>query len=505
MLYLDIPLLSLLIWTPLIGGVLLLFIDQKNDQLIKISGFTISTVTLFISIVLLINFDTSQYLLQFNEKHIWIYNLDINYHLAVDGFSLLFILLTTTVTSLIILFNFSESRQQNNKYIALFLILEGLLLGVFCAFDSILFYIFFEAMLIPLFLIIGIWGGPNRVYATIKFFIYTLLGSVLMLVALLYLSFKANSFYILDYYNLVLSLDTQILIFLAFLIAFGIKVPMWPVHTWLPDAHVEAPSSGSVILAAVLLKVGGYGMIRFLLPITPDAGLYLNNFLIPLSLVAIIYISFVAIAQQDMKKLIAYSSIAHMGFVTLGIFLVFNTIGQAQDIQNISHIGLQGAIMQMLSHGLISAGLFICIGIIYSRTKSRMIDDQSGIGQVMPVFSALMMFFLLANSGLPGTSGFVGEFMVLIAAIKNNIMYAVLASTTLVLAASYSLWLGKRVLFGEVNNDNVASMKILRFDEFWPLLILAILVILIGIKPDLLLNISEESSMNMIKIITNKY
>ena len=505
MLYLDIPLLSLLIWTPLIGGVLLLFIDQKNDQLIKVSGFTISTVTLFISIVLLINFDTSQYLLQFNEKHIWIYNLDINYHLAVDGFSLLFILLTTTVTSLIILFNFSESRQQNNKYIALFLILEGLLLGVFCAFDSILFYIFFEAMLIPLFLIIGIWGGPNRVYATIKFFIYTLLGSVLMLVALLYLSFKANSFYILDYYNLVLSLDTQILIFLAFLIAFGIKVPMWPVHTWLPDAHVEAPSSGSVILAAVLLKVGGYGMIRFLLPITPDAGLYLNNFLIPLSLVAIIYISFVAIAQQDMKKLIAYSSIAHMGFVTLGIFLVFNTIGQAQDIQNISHIGLQGAIMQMLSHGLISAGLFICIGIIYSRTKSRMIDDQSGIGQVMPVFSALMMFFLLANSGLPGTSGFVGEFMVLIAAIKNNIMYAVLASTTLVLAASYSLWLGKRVLFGEVNNDNVASMKILRFDEFWPLLILAILVILIGIKPDLLLNISEESSMNMIKIITNKY
>ena len=279
MLYLDIPLLSLLIWTPLIGGVLLLFIDQKNDQLIKVSGFTISTVTLFISIVLLINFDTSQYLLQFNEKHIWIYNLDINYHLAVDGFSLLFILLTTTVTSLIILFNFSESRQQNNKYIALFLILEGLLLGVFCAFDSILFYIFFEAMLIPLFLFIGIWGGPNRVYATIKFFIYTLLGSVLMLVALLYLSFKANSFYILDYYNLVLSLDTQILIFLAFLIAFGIKVPMWPVHTWLPDAHVEAPSSGSVILAAVLLKVGGYGMIRFLLPITPDAGFYLNNFL----------------------------------------------------------------------------------------------------------------------------------------------------------------------------------------------------------------------------------
>ena len=502
---LNIPLLSLLIWTPLFGGILLFFINQKNDSLIKLVGFTVSTLTLFISIVLLINFDTSQYLLQFVEKRVWITNLNINYHLAVDGFSILFILLTTTVTSLIILFNFSESRQQNNKYISLFLILEGLILGVFCAFDSILFYIFFEAMLIPLFLIIGIWGGPNRVYATIKFFIYTLFGSVLMLVALLYLSFKANSFYILDYYDLGLSLDTQIFLFLAFLIAFGIKVPMWPVHTWLPDAHVEAPSSGSVILAAVLLKVGGYGMIRFLLPITPDAGLYLNSFLIPLSLVAIIYISFVAIAQQDMKKLIAYSSIAHMGFVTLGIFLVFNTIGQSQDVQDISHIGLQGSVMQMLSHGLISAGLFICIGIIYSRTKSRMIDDQSGIGQIMPVFSALMMFFLLSNSGLPGTSGFVGEFMVLIAAIKNNIIYAILASTTLVLAASYSLWLGKRVLFGEVNSDIVASMKPLRLDEFWPLLILAILIILIGIKPDILLDISEESSLNMIKIITNKY
>ena len=468
-------------------------------------SFLLRTLTLLISLVLLLNFNTEKYLLQFVEKHIWISNLDIYYHLAIDGFSMLFILLTTIITSLIMIFNFSEPRQQNNKYIALFLILEGLLLGVFCAFDSILFYIFFEAMLIPLFLIIGIWGGPNRVYATIKFFIYTLLGSVLMLIALLYLSFKANSFYIFDYYNLVLDLDIQIFIFLAFLIAFGIKVPMWPVHTWLPDAHVEAPTSGSVILAAVLLKVGGYGMIRFLLPITPDAGLYLNSFLIPLSLIAIIYISFVAIAQQDMKKLIAYSSVAHMGFVTLGIFLVFNTIGQTQDLQSISHIGLQGSIIQMLSHGLISAGLFICIGVIYSRTKSRLIDDQSGVGQVMPLFSALMMFFLLANSGLPGTSGFVGEFMVLIAAIKNSLIYAILASTTLVLAATYSLWLGKRVLFGEVNGNNVASMKKLRSDELWPLLILAFLVLLIGIKPDIILNISEESSLNMIKIIGNKY
>ena len=289
----NIPLLSFLIWIPILGGIILLFINDKLPHLIKIIGFLFSSLTLLISIILLINFDQTSYSLQYVEKLVWIKNLNINYHLAVDGFSILFIILTTIITSVIILFNFSELREQNNKYTALFLFLEGLLLGVFCAFDSILFYIFFEAMLIPLFLIIGIWGGPNRVYATIKFFIYTLFGSVLMLVALLYLSFKVNSFYIPDYYTMALELDVQILIFMAFLISFGIKIPMWPVHTWLPDAHVEAPSSGSVILAAVLLKVGGYGMIRFLLPITPDAGMYLNSILIPLSLIAIIYISFV--------------------------------------------------------------------------------------------------------------------------------------------------------------------------------------------------------------------
>ena len=501
----NIPLLSFLIWIPILGGIILLFINDKLPHLIKIIGFLFSSLTLLISIILLINFDQTSYSLQYVEKLVWIKNLNINYHLAVDGFSILFIILTTIITSVIILFNFSEIREQNNKYTALFLFLEGLLLGVFCAFDSILFYIFFEAMLIPLFLIIGIWGGPNRVYATIKFFIYTLFGSVLMLVALLYLSFKVNSFYIPDYYTMALELDVQILIFMAFLISFGIKIPMWPVHTWLPDAHVEAPSSGSVILAAVLLKVGGYGMIRFLLPITPDAGMYLNSILIPLSLIAIIYISFVAIAQEDMKKLIAYSSVAHMGFVTLGIFLVFNAINPNQISQDFIHIGLQGAIIQMLSHGLISAGLFICIGIIYSRTKSRMISEQSGVGQIMPVFSAIMMFFLLANSGLPGTSGFVGEFMVLIASMHINILYAILASTTLVLAAAYSLWLGKRVLFGEVKGENVISMNALKIDELWPLLILAFLVLLIGIKPDIILNISEESSLNMIKIIGNKY
>ncbi len=500
----NIPLLSLLIWTPIAGGLMLLLLPNK-DNIIKIVSIGLSLIVFILSLILLINFDTSQYSLHYVEKYSWIKNLNINYHLAIDGFSLIFILLTTLITVLTILYNFSEDRVQNNKYNALFLFLEGLLLGVFCAFDSILFYIFFEAMLIPLFLIIGIWGGPNRVYATLKFFIYTLLGSVLMLVSILYLSFEADSFYILDFYNLAIGLDIQILIFIAFLVAFGIKIPMWPIHTWLPDAHVEAPSSGSVILAAILLKVGGYGMIRFLLPIAPDAGLYLNTFIIPLSLIAIIYISFVAIAQQDMKKLIAYSSIAHMGFVTLGIFLVFNSLDQTPAMHGISHIGLQGSIMQMLSHGLISAGLFMCIGIIYSRTKSRIIDQQSGIIQVMPLFSALMMFFLLSNSGLPGTSGFVGEFMVLISATNVNFFYAILASLTLVLAATYSLWLGKRVLFGEISGNNVSTMKQMNIYEFWPLFILVILIILFGLKPGLLLDVSEQSSLNMIKIINGKY
>jgi len=500
----NMPILSIIIWTPIIGGLVMLMLPNKKNFTKPVSLF-LSLFVLVLSIILFVNFDSSQYLLQYVEKYVWIKNLDINYHLAVDGFSLVFIILTTSITFLTILYNYSEDRPQDNKYNALFLFLEGLLLGVFCAFDSILFYIFFEAMLIPLFLIIGIWGGPNRVYATLKFFIYTLFGSVLMLVAILYLSFKADSFYILDFYNLGINLDIQILIFIAFLIAFGIKIPMWPIHTWLPDAHVEAPSSGSVILAAILLKVGGYGMIRFLLPITPDAGLYLNSFIIPLSLIAIIYISFVAIAQQDMKKLIAYSSIAHMGFVTLGIFLVFNSLEQNNTLNAMSHIGLQGAIMQMLSHGLISAGLFMCIGIIYTRTKSRIINEQSGIVQVMPVFSALMMFFLLSNSGLPGTSGFVGEFMVLISSANVNFSYAILASFTLVLAATYSLWLGKRVLFGDVSGNNVSSMRLMNIYEFWPLFILTLLIIILGLKPGLLLDISEQSSLNMIKIISGKY
>tara|TARA_Y100000590_G_scaffold61708_2_gene65929 strand:+ start:1026 stop:2543 length:1518 start_codon:yes stop_codon:yes gene_type:complete len=494
----PLPLLSILIWTPIVVGFLMLFFNKGDNRYTRFYSILTSILMVILSIILLTNFDFNKHTLQFVENNPWIDNFKINYFVAIDGLSLLFILLTSIISLLILFFSLSDTRPQENKFFSLFLILEGLLFGVFCSFDSILFYIFFESMLIPLFLIIGIWGGPNRIYATIKFFLYTLFGSVLMLVAIIYLSFKANSFEIFDFYNLILPLQTQIFIFIAFLIAFGIKIPMWPVHTWLPDAHVEAPTGGSVILAAVILKVGGYGMIRFLLPITTEAGMYLYEFLIPLSLIAIIYISFVALAQQDMKKLIAYSSVAHMGFVTLGIFLVFAFLDNADKNMDIANLALQGAVIQMISHGLISAALFICIGIIYTRTKSRLINEQSGVVKVMPVFSTFMIFFLLANSGLPGTSGFVGEFLVLVASMGSNIVYAILASFTLVLAASYSLWLGKRVIFGVPSNQRIISMKEIQSIEFWTLLVLLILVLIIGIKPDLIMYIMHETSHNIV-------
>jgi NADH-quinone oxidoreductase subunit M len=384
---------------------------------------------------------------------------------------------------------------------AAFLIMEGLMIGVFSSLDAILFYVFWEGMLIPMFLIIGIWGGPRRVYATVKFFIYTFFGSVFMLVALIYMYYQAESFAILDFHVLRLSLTEQILIFIAFLMAFAVKVPMWPVHTWLPDAHVEAPTGGSVILAAIMLKIGGYGFLRFSLPITPDASHELDWLIIAMSLIAVVYIGFVAIVQEDMKKLIAYSSIAHMGFVTLGFFLTFTILENTGSTQG-SALGMEGGMVQMISHGFISGALFLCVGVLYDRMHSRRIADYGGVVNTMPVFASFMVLFAMANAGLPGTSGFIGEFMVILASFKANFWYAFLAATTLILGAAYSLWLVKRVIFGEVANDNVAKLEDLNKREFIVLGVLAVAVLWLGLYPAPLFEVMHASIANLLQHVS---
>jgi len=372
-----------------------------------------------------------------------------------------------------------------SQYMAAFLVMSGLINGAFAALDAILFYVFFEAMLIPMYLIIGVWGGPNRVYAAIKFFLYTLLGSLLMLVAFVYLYNVSESFSIVDWYHVPLSLTTQLLLFVAFFLAFAVKVPMWPVHTWLPDAHVEAPTGGSVVLAAITLKIGAYGFIRFVLPILPDAARYMSGFMITLSLIAVVYIGFVALVQGDMKKLIAYSSISHMGFVTLGVFIF-------------SELGAEGALVQMLSHGFVSAAMFLCVGVMYDRVHSREIAAYGGVANTMPKFAALMMLFAMANAGLPATSGFVGEFLVILAAVKFNFWIGFLAATTLILGAAYTLWMYKRVLFGAVANDDVAGLSDLNRREFWLLAVLAVLVLWMGVWPKPFVDVMHTSVVDLL-------
>jgi NADH-quinone oxidoreductase subunit M len=499
----ELPLLSLVTWVPIIGGLLLLLLagSERNAARARVTALIVASLTLILSIPLYGAFDTSTASMQFVEKASWIATFSINYHLGIDGISMPLILLTSFTTLLVIISSWEVIQYKVAQYLAAFLILEGLMIGVFCALDAILFYVFWEGMLIPMFLIIGIWGGPRRVYATIKFFLYTFLGSVLMLVALIYLFFQTDSFAILDFHTVKIGLTAQILIFIAFFLAFAVKVPMWPVHTWLPDAHVEAPTGGSVILAAILLKVGAYGFIRFSLPIAPDASRELDWLIILLSLIAVIYIGLVALVQQDLKKLIAYSSISHMGFVTLGFFICFTIIEKTGGLQGAA-LGIEGGLVQMLSHGFVSGALFLCVGVLYDRLHSREIATYGGVANTMPVFATLMTLFCLANVGLPGTSGFVGEFMVILGAFKANPWLALLAATTLVLGAAYTLWMLKRVIFGKITNDGVSALSDLNGREYFILGVLAIAVIGLGVYPEPVLEVMHPTVQNLLEHIS---
>jgi NADH-quinone oxidoreductase subunit M len=488
----DLPLLSLVIWLPIIGGIIVLLAGDKSPDGARRLALGVSILTFLASIPLWTGFDSSTHLMQFEEYIPWYEAYNVNYHLGVDGFSMPLIVLTTFITILVVIAAWEVIQYRVAQYMAAFLIMEGIMVGVFAALDAILFYIFFEAMLIPMYLVIGIWGGPRRVYASIKFFLYTFLGSVFMLISLIYMYTLSGSFEILDLQRLPLSMTAQILIFLSFLAAFAVKVPMWPVHTWLPDAHVEAPTGGSVILAAIMLKIGGYGFLRFALPVTPDASRELNWLILLMSLVAVVYIGFVALVQRDMKKLIAYSSIAHMGFVTLGFFIAYMILESTGDTAGIA-MGIEGGMVQMVSHGFISAAMFLGVGVLYDRVHSREISDYGGVVNTMPTFAAFYVLFAMANAGLPGTSGFVGEFMVILASFKANFWIAFLAATTLIVGAAYTLWLVKRVIFGEVANENVAKLKDINKREFLVLSLLAIAVLGLGLWPAPLLDVMHAS------------
>jgi NADH-quinone oxidoreductase subunit M len=506
-----VGLLSTLIWLPIVGGALVLFSGRR--AVAKDAGFQfnrwfalgISITTFVLSVPLYTSFDVSTSDMQFVERAPWIQFFRVEYFLGVDGFSMPLILLTTFLTPLVVIGGWDSIKKSPAQYFGAFLILEGFMIGVFAALDALLFYVFWEAMLIPMFIIIGVWGGERRVYATLKFFLYTFLGSVFMLIALIYLYFQVGSYSILDFHGVPLTLEQQVPIFLAFLIAFAVKVPMWPVHTWLPDAHVEAPTGGSVILAAILLKMGGYGFLRFSLPITPDASQTLDLLMIGLSLVAVVYIGFVALAQQDMKKLVAYSSIAHMGFVTLGFFIPWAIFARTGSLDGIA-MGITGGMMQMISHGFISGALFFCIGAMYDRLHSRQIADYGGVVNTMPKFAALMVFFALANAGLPGTSGFVGEFLVILSSFKASFWYAFLAATALILGAAYTLWMVKRVIFGAVANEGVASMSDINGREFLVLGLLAAFVLGLGLWPAPVVDVMSATVDNLVIHITqSKY
>ena len=466
------PILSLVVWIPIFAGLLVLATgSDRNAVAARWLALAGAVAGLLVCVPLATGFVVSVGGMQFVEKVLWIERYKVHYHLGIDGISLLLILLNAFTTVLVVIAGWKVIEQRVAQYMAAFLVMSGLMNGVFAARDGLLFYVFFEATLIPLFIVIGVWGGPNRVYAAIKFFLYTLLGSLLMLVALLYLYNAAGGSFDLEaLYRTPLSMAAQTAVFLAFLAAFAVKVPMWPVHTWLPDAHVEAPTGGSVVLAAIALKLGGYGFLRFSLPIAPDASHALAWLVIGLSLVAVVYVGLVALVQADMKKLIAYSSVAHMGFVTLGIFLF-------------DRLGMQGAILQMISHGFVSGALFLCVGVLYDRLHSRQIADYGGVVNSMPVFASFFMLFAMANAGLPGTSGFVGEFMVVLSAVKVNFWVAAAAATTLIFGAAYTLWMYKRVVFGAVASPAVGALEDIEPREWLLLGLLAALTLFMGLYP----------------------
>lgn len=497
------PILSLLIWVPVIGGLINLFLlGERRPVQIRVFSVFITVLSLVLVGLLSYEFDANTHGYQFVERFPWIPTFNIEYFLGVDGIALPLVILTCFTGLIVVIAGWKVIQVRVADYYAAFLIMQGLMNGVFLSVDSMLFYVFWEAMLIPMFLIIGIWGGPRRIYAAVKFFLYTFLGSVFMLVGLLYLYTQVGSFAIPDLYWQQLPQHAQILIFIGFFLAFAVKIPMWPVHTWLPDAHVEAPTGGSVVLAAIMLKMGGYGFIRFSMPIVPEASQLLAPYVIALSLIAIVYIGLVAIVQKDMKKLIAYSSIAHMGFVTLGLFLTFPILQHGLSIESAA-LGVQGALVQMISHGFISGALFLCVGVLYDRLHSRNITDYGGVAHTMPKFAALFMLFAMANTGLPGTSGFVGEFLVIMAAAKANIWIAIAAATTLVWAAAYTLWMYRRVVYGAVENSHVAHLQDINPRETFMLVLLALAVLLLGIWPQPLLHMMDVSVIDLVARLPN--
>ena len=481
-------LLSYAIWLPILSGVALLALGRERSAgLVRWLALIASIASFFVTLPLISGFDTGTAAMQFQEKFNWIERFNVHYHLGVDGLSLWFVPLTAFITVIVVISAWEVITERVNQYMGAFLILSGLMVGVFAALDGLLFYVFFEATLIPMYLIIGVWGGPKRVYAAFKFFLYTLAGSLLMLVALIYLYYKSGgSFDILTWQALPLGMTAQTLLFFAFFLAFAVKVPMWPVHTWLPDAHVEAPTGGSVVLAAIMLKLGAYGFLRFSLPITPDASHRWAGFMIALSLIAVVYIGFVALVQKDMKKLVAYSSIAHMGFVTFGFF-IFN------------ELGMSGGIVQMVSHGFVSGAMFLCIGVLYDRVHSREISAYGGVANTMPKFASFAVLFAMANCGLPGTAGFVGEWMVILGAVRANFWLGFIAATALISGAAYTLWMVKRVYFGPVANAHVGALKDLDAREFGMLGLLAVAVLAMGVYPKPFTDVMNVSVAELLK------